>query len=362
MNTLFWYILGKFARTFGLCLVTILTIYLMVDFFEKLRGFLKYQADFWVIGSFFMYRVPEITFLLAPLAALLASILTLGGLNRTREVTAMRSSGLSFLQISSPFFAFTLVVSAMCLMLTTIFIPLANIKAEYVKSVLIKGKPERLSITPERVWLRLGKNQLLKVETVVEDGQRLNGIYQYTLGSPFQLTEIIEAKQATFFDGQWVMEDVVHREIGQDNRVRVLDLPQLTLPLSLVPQDFQNWLKQSPEFMTLFQLYDYIQRVEEDGHRSERLVTDYWARISYSLVPFVMTLIGVAVSLRSSGLRYVGVGKGLGQTLAFAFLFWAVHSVGVTLGRNGALLPMMGAWIATVMFFLIGANLFLKLK
>lgn len=362
MNTLFWYILGKFARAFGLCLVTILTIYLMVDFFENLRKFLKYQAEFWVIGSFFMYRVPEITFLLTPLAALMASILTLGGLNRTREVTAMRSCGLSFLQIASPFFAFTIALSAMGLVFTTIFIPLANIKAEYVKSVLIQGQPERLSMTPERVWLRMGKNHLLKIETVLEDGQRLNGIHQYTLDSPFQLTEIIDASHAIFSDGQWVMEEVVHREIGEDSRVRVLDLPQLVLPLSLVPEDFQNWLRQSPEFMTLFQLYDYIQRVEEDGHRSERLVTDYWARISYALVPLVMTIIGVAISLRGSGSRHVGVGKGLGQTLAIAFVFWALHSVGVTLGRNGALLPMIGAWIATVMFFLVGANLFLKLK
>ena len=362
MKTLFLYVLGKFSRAFGLCLVTILTIYLMVDFFEKLRKFLKYDADLWVVGSFFFYRIPEISFLLAPLAALMASILTLGGLSRTKEITAMRSCGLSFFQIALPFFAFSVVVSALGLILTTVFIPLANIKAEYVKSVLIKGKPERLSFTPERMWLRLGKSQLLKIESVQKEGRQLQGIFQYTLGDPFQLTEIIEARQATFSGGEWVMEGVVHRRIAEDNRVHILDQPDRLLPLSLEPQDFQNWLAQSPEFMTLFQLYDYIQRTEKDGHRTERLVTDYWARVSYSLVPIIMTLLGVAISLRGSGVRTVGVGKGLGQTLAIAFLFWAVHSVGVTLGRNGAVLPLIGAWVAAVMFFMVGANLFLKLK
>jgi lipopolysaccharide export LptBFGC system permease protein LptF len=56
------------------------------------------------------------------------------------------------------------------------------------------------------------------------------------------------------------------------------------------------------------------------------------------------------------------VAKGLGQTLAIGFLFWAAHSIGIVLGRNGAVLPVLGSWIATVMFLIIGINLFLKLK
>jgi lipopolysaccharide export LptBFGC system permease protein LptF len=52
----------------------------------------------------------------------------------------------------------------------------------------------------------------------------------------------------------------------------------------------------------------------------------------------------------------------VGQTLAIGFLFWAVHSVGIVLGQNGAVMPIVGSGIATVMFFMVGANLFLKLK
>jgi len=132
MGKIFWYVLRKFGQNFLLCMSTVLTIYLVVDFFEKLRKFLKYDADLSLMLSFFVYRIPEITFLLAPLGALMASILTIGGLNRTREITAMRSCGLSFYQISVPFFAFGLFVSAIGFGLTAVFIPLANLKAEYV--------------------------------------------------------------------------------------------------------------------------------------------------------------------------------------------------------------------------------------
>ena len=362
MGKIFWYVLRKFGQNFLLCMSTVLTIYLVVDFFEKLRKFLKYDADLSLMLSFFVYRIPEITFLLAPLGALMASILTIGGLNRTREITAMRSCGLSFYQISVPFFAFGLFVSAIGFGLTAVFIPLANLKAEYVKTVLIKHKPEALLSAPDRLWLRVGQAQLLQIDSVKQNGRYLTGVHQYTMSDPFRLSEIVEAKQGAFIQGKWMMEDVVRRQVMNDGRVVITEQPYGTMPLPLTPEDFQNWFSQDPENMPLDRLKEYIERITLDGHNPQRYVADYWARVAYSMVPLVMTLLGVSISFRGSGLRTVGAAKGVGQTLAIGFLFWAAHSVGVVLGQNGAVMPIVGSWIATVMFFLVGANLFLKLK
>ena len=362
MKKIFWYVWGKFSRIFLLCMAAVLTIYLVVDFFEKLRKFLKYDADLSLILTFFAYRIPEITFLLAPLGALMASILTIGGLNRTREITAMRSCGLSFFQIALPFFAFALAVSAVCFSLTAVFIPLANLKAEYVESVLIKQKPEALLSAPSGLWLRVGQTQLLQIDSVEQDGTHVAGVHHYTLNEPFRLSEIVEAEQGSFLQGEWMMENVVHRQIMSDGRVAIKEQPHRSITLPLTPSDFQNWLSQSPKHMTLYRLSDYIERLTQDGHKSQRYVTDFWGRVAYSIVPLVLTLLGVSISLRGTGGRSVGTAKGLGQTLAIGFLFWAVHSVGIVLGQNGAVMPIVGSGIATVMFFMIGANLFLRLK
>ena len=362
MNKIFWYVLGKFSRNFLLCLVTVLTIYVVVDFFEKLRKFSKYDADLSLVLSFFLYRMPEIAFLLIPLGALMASILTVSGLNRTREITAMRSCGLSFSQIAVPFFAFGLFVSAISFSLTAVVIPLANVQSDYVESVLIQRKPLALMSGPDRLWLRVGQAQLFRIDSVKLDGSHLSGIHRYTLRDPFQLAEIIEAQQGTFSQGRWMMEGVVSRQVKDDGRVVISEEPRGSMVLPLTPEDFQNWLSQNPKNMTLNQLHEYIERITQDGHNSQRYTTDYWARIAYSMVPLVMTLLGISISFRGSGMRSVGTAKGVGQTLAIAFLFWAAHSVGMVLGKNGAVLPIVGSWIATVMFFLVGTNLFLKLK
>ena len=250
----------------------------------------------------------------------------------------------------------------MALSLTAVFIPYANMKAEYVKSVLIQKKPEPLSITPDRVWLRVDQSHLLQIDSIQKEGTRLRGLHQYIMGQPFHLSEIMEAEGATFSQGQWMMEGVVHRQLGDLDHMGVVEEPRKILSLPLTPKDFENWLAQAPEHMTLYQLHDYVERVRKDGHNPHRLLTNYWSRIAFSVVPLIMTLLGISISLRGSGVRAVGVAKGLGQTLGIGFLFWTAHSVGVVLGNNGALLPVIGSWIASVMFFMVGVNLFLKLR
>ena len=362
MNKIFWYVFGRFGRNFFLCITTVLTIYLVVDFFEKLRKFSKYDADLSLILSFFAYRIPDITFLLAPLGILMASILTIGGLNRTREITAMRSFGLSFFQIATPFFVFGVFVSLLSFILTAIFIPLANIKAEFVENVLIKHQPEALRSSPDRLWLRVAEGQLLQIDSVGPDGRLITGIHHYRLSDPFGLSEIVTATGGTYREEEWVLENIIERQIGDDGRVLMSEELRRTMALSLTPRDLKNLVSQNPKHMTLYRLKDSIQRLTLDGHNTQRYATDYWSRIAYATVPFVMTLLGVSISLRGTGGRFIGTAKGVGQTLAIGFLFWAVHSVGVVLGQNGAVMPVVGSGIATVMFFMVGANLFLKLK
>lgn len=362
MKTMTWYILGKFARIFGLCMVTVTTIYLVVDFFEKLRKFLKYDVDLSLIFSFFGFRIPEILYLLAPLAALMASILTVGGLNRTKEITAMRSCGMSFYQIGLPFLGLGSMISLVCFFLASAVIPATNRQADFIQTVLIQNKPEHLSLEANRIWLRLGTDAVMEIQTVQDDGSQLQGIRLYQLDEPFYLGAIVEGRQAVFSDDQWLMNDVLTRQLEPHQPAQMVTTAQETLALPLVPDDFRNWLAQSPELMTLAQLRDHIQRLAHEGHSLDRYLTNYWSRIAYGVAPLVMTLLGMSVSFLGSGVRGVGVAKGLGQTLAIGFLFWAAHSVGVVLGQNGAIPPFIGSWIATLMFLMVGSNIFLKLK
>lgn len=362
MGLLFWYIFRQYAKVFFMCLSALLTVYLVVDFFEKLRKFLKYDAELATILTFFFYRIPDISFQITPLAALMGTLLTVGALNKNHEITAMRSCGISFYQIATPFAGLGLVVSAILFSFTAVFIPLANIHAEYVRTVLIEKKPAALSVTPDRVWLRLGRDGLLKIGSVQDDGSRLNSISLYRMDEQFQLREIIESSEARYTSEGWSLKEATQRLVEPDGRVMAERYSELSIGLPLVPKDFQTWLSLDPQNMTFRQLDSYIQRLKRDGHNNSRFATDYWGRMAFSSMTLVMTILGLAIGMLGLGGRGHAVAKGIGQALGIGFLFWVTHSFGVVLGRNGALLPIVAGWFASVMFFVVGLNLFLKAR
>ena len=84
--------------------------------------------------------------------------------------------------------------------------------------------------------------------------------------------------------------------------------------------------------------------------------------MAFSIVTFVMTIIGLAISFLGTGTRGLTVARGIGQALGIGFLFWATHSIGIVLGRNGALLPIESGWFAVVMFLVVGVNLYLRVR
>ncbi len=362
MGVLFWYMFRQYSKVFFMCISALLTVYLVVDFFEKLRKFLKYDADFSSILTYFFYRIPDICFQITPLAALMGTLLTLGFLNKSHEITAMRSCGMSYFQIASPFFAVAIIVSAVLFSFTAVFVPIANIQADYVRTVLIEKKPVALSVSPDRLWLRLGQDGLLKIGAVKENGTHLENVSLYRVNEQFQLYEIIESDDARFSEDGWVLHKATQRVVQPQGRVIADRFAYFSLGLPLSPQDFQTWLALDSKNMTLHQLDAYIKRLKRDGHNSHRFATDYWGRVAFSAMTFVMTILGMAISLLKTGVRDHAVAKGIGQALGIGFLFWVTHSFGVVLGQNGALVPVVAGSFACVMFLVIGVNIFLRAR
>lgn len=106
MPILFRYLLREYGKIFTMCFSGLMTIYLVIDFFEKVRRFLRYDADWIDVLTYFLLKIPAISFQIAPLAVLMATLLTFGLLSRGHEITAMRSCGISLLWITSPFIVF----------------------------------------------------------------------------------------------------------------------------------------------------------------------------------------------------------------------------------------------------------------
>ena len=362
MGILFWYILRQYLKLLSICLIGFITLYLVIDFFEKLRKFLRYDAELASMLMYFFFKIPDISFKLAPFATLIATLVTVGLLNKNNEITAMRSSGLSLTQMTAPFLTVGALVSVLLFSFTAVIIPLANTKAEYIKTVEIQKKPQPLSITAENLWLRIRNNTIMNVKEIIPDGSFLKSLKLYRLNSKFRVGEMVTAEAASYTEEGWMLDAATQRTFFPNGQITVTTHPRLPLELSLTPEDFKTWISQEPEHLTLRQLRVHIDHLQNEGHKSARFQTDYWGRVALSFVTIIMTILGVSLGLLGIGTRSSNVAKGIGQGLIISFLFWATHSVAIALGRGGALVPILAGWIACAMFLVVSLNLFLKVR
>jgi lipopolysaccharide export system permease protein len=362
MTILFRYLLREYVKVFLMCFAGLMTVYLVVDFFEKVRRFIRFDAEAIHILEYFFLRTPAISFQIAPLAILMATLLTLGMFSKNHEITAMRSCGISLLRTAMPFLLFSLAVALGLFALSAVVIPLSTTRAEYVKTTLIEKRTAPAAIKTMRPWIQIENQTLMNIEAIDPDGTTLRGIRLYRLGPDFRLTEIAEAQAAHYTPHGWVLQKGLRRILLKNGGFTTETFVTEPLGLSHQPEDFTDWLSVETEERTLVDLQSRIKRLEKDGYQVARLLTDYYGRIAFPFVSVVMAVIGIALSLRRTGTRGGGMAIGIGQALVVGFLYWTAHSVAIAFGRSGVLEPILAGWIANLLFLSFGSYLFLKVS
>lgn len=362
MTILFRYILREYAKVFLMCFSGLMTIYLVIDFFEKVRRFLKFDANLIDVLTYFALKTPAISFQITPLAILMSTLLTLGLLARNNEITAMRSCGISLTWIASPFLIFAAFISLILLSFSSTVIPLASEKAEEIRLIRIEKKPAPMAVKAPRPWIRIGSDNLMHVAEVEIGGTILHRVHLYHFENGFRLDRMTEAATAHYRPDGWILRNGNQRRFHPDGSVTLMEFREQPVDLSLIPDDFSTWLAGDSETMTVRDIRGYMSRFKNEGSSFARLLTDYYGRLAFPFVAVIMVIVGIALSLRRSGVRGGTMAVGIGQAFVVGFCYWTTHSIAIALGRGGLLAPMLAGWIANLLFASFGLYLLLKVR
>jgi lipopolysaccharide export system permease protein len=362
MPIIFRYLFREYAKIFLMCFSGLMTVYLVIDFFEKVRRFLSYDAQWVDVLSYFALKVPAISFQIIPLAVLMATLLTLGLLSRNNEITALRACGISLPWIASPFLTFAVMMTLVLLLFSSIIIPLATSKAEEIRVISIEKKPPSSVLKLAQPWTRVDADTLLHVTSMARSGDTLADVQLFHFDPNFRLIDMTEAHEAHYADRAWTLHRGSQRRFNRDGSVSLTEFDRKPIALALIPNDFVGGLAGEPELMTFRDIRESRERLYQHGSQFARLLTDYYGRIAFPLVTVIMVLVGIALSLRRSGIRGGSMAIGIGQALLVGFLYWAAHSIAIAFGRGGVLPPVVAGWLANALFTSYGLYLMLKLR
>ena len=349
MRVLDRYVLRKFTVYLALGLVGFITIFVVVDVFEKIDVFLDHHAAPALIARFYLYRAPEVIVQVLPVALLLATFLALGQLNKFGELTAMRAAGLSLARILLPVFVAAVGAVACALTLSEAVVPGANqqrvrIFDQQIKRLQPSAAIERADVT----YLGQG-GRIFYMRLYLLREQRMHevSLQEFRAG---ELVRRIDAAEATWDGRRWVFSTGFEREFLRGVETVT---PFARLPMDDIVERPEDFAKESrnPSEMSYVELRRHVEKLRASGGRVANYLVDLHLKLAFPLVNFIVVMIGAPVATR---LRMHSAALGFGLSVAISFLYYGFMRAGQALGHNGALPPYVAAWLGDALFGVVG--------
>jgi len=359
MKTLNRFLLRHFIRILSLCVSAFISIYLLIDFFEKVDDFIDHKATF---GDYFVYlsnNIPLIFTQILPLAILTTMVLTLGGLSRTNEITAMRACGVSLWRIVQPLMSLALLLSFLLLLLNEFVIPWNSEQLNTLLEVKLKGKSQ-VQLTRNEIWYR-SDNRIINIAIAQPQKLQLQGIVIFTFDEHQKIKKRQDIAVANFKNGGWQTDNLVERifDSSSGDMLDVNRVENTVLSLDRSPEDFSGREDMNNE-LNFRQLLTVAKKLEKEGYDSTRQRVDMHNRIAAPFTCLIMGFLGVPFALQRG--RNSNIALGIGLSLGIGVVYFIIQSLVTAFGYSNALPPLMAAWTANFIFLLLGVWLLLNVN
>jgi lipopolysaccharide export system permease protein len=358
MKILDRYITIEFGRYLCFLSATFIALFLIIDFFQKIRMFLSNHATFQQMASHFLYLIPMILAQTLPAAVLLASLMTVGYLSRHSEIVAMKANGISLYRVAVPILGLSLLVCLLVFVLNEWITPHTTERAEYIRLVEVQKKKSVGNFKQDQIWYR-GQKGIYNFKMIEPGTGALRGITLYYLDREMNLTLRIDADKGEWSKDHWVFHNVLVTRFEADGFPALTMVDEAPVYIPEGPSDFMV-MQKDVDSMGYMELKRYIAKLRSEGYDATRYVVDLQGKIAFSFVSIILAVIGISFSLRSE--RSGGVAQGIGAGLVIGFSYWLVYAFGMSLGRSGTLPPIAAAWLANVLLGTASVWLLLRVK
>jgi lipopolysaccharide export system permease protein len=351
MKTLDRYLAGTFLKNFLVATTALTALYL----FQALLGELvDHEFATSQILTYNLLALPQILVQMIPPSVLIATVMTISGLNRTNELVACFSIGFGLNRIILMLLSIVFIISCFTIFLQDrVLPPTFKKRTTYYWREMRKRPDFFLDVKQDKIWYR-SRNLIYNLRTFDSKTRTIQGMAVYTFDEDFNLKQVMDAESALYTPHGWKLKNGTVTVFSEsDDFPLTQSFKEKELQIAETPQDFQE-IEKEVDGLRLKELWRYIQRTRSAGSDTKGYEVKFHSRISLSFIPLVMCILGVPFSARNR--REGGTAKDLGLCLGITFFYWLFYSVGLSLGTNGALPPWLAAWLPSAIFAALAAT------
>jgi LPS export ABC transporter permease LptF/LPS export ABC transporter permease LptG len=353
------YVLRDFGMNLAMVVAAFLILLLVFTLFELLADILRNQVSPLVVAEYLLNVSPYFLYNIAPLSVLLAVLITLGVMQRSNEITAIKTTGISIYRIITPLLVAAVIFAVALFFADQFYLPHANKRQDALRN-LIKGKPAQTYLNPDRKWIFGQHSDIYYYQLFDSDRDQFGrlAVFQFD-PTTFQLTKRIYAERAHWEDSlqRWVCTQGWERDLRGPAIENYRNFDVATFPVvNEPPTYFKKEVKQSSE-MNYQELRRYIHDLQQSGFEVVRLRVQLEKKLAFPIITLVMAVLAIPFSL-SSGRR--GTVTGVAVAVGIAVVYWTVAGLFEAMGNISQLPPVLAAWSPDLIFALVGGYLILK--
>lgn len=352
MKLLDRYVSRQFIATFTMLVLGLPMLFIVTDLTDQLDNHLARGIAVGAVALSYAYYLPQFIFWSLPIAALVATVFTIGNMTRHQEIAAAKAGGVSFYRLIVPVVVLAAILSVAAVAIGELVPTTNRMRAEVLGEQQRRASPLRTNFV-----FQTEGGRVLSVRRLDADQRKMMNVVLERRGTDEHPGIHQTARQATWSPGDgWVFSNGYLRVLGEEGGELSFAYEKLVLPdFHETPADLLAEPK-DPEEMQYRELERFVQSVERSGGDARELRVEQAQKISLPLAIFVIVLFGAPLSTSS---RRGGTAYGIGISLLTTMIYLMLFKVGQAVGSSGAVSPLVAAWTPNALF-LVGALYLLK--
>ena len=353
------YITRRYLGIFLLAFASLIGIFYIATFIDMADKLFRGSATGAMILRFFFFETPQYVYYIIPLAALLATLVTIGVLTKNSELTIMRACGVSLYRSALPLVMFAVVFSLVLFELQEHILAESNRAAKQIEAVIRQWPAQTFGGALSRRWIVGTKGGIYNFEYFDSRANQFNRFWMFQPDpDDWSLSAVTYASTVAPVPGpidaafEWQARRGWDRRISTvkargARRMAVTYQPFAEKPLPLEAPSFFKTDEPDADRMTYGELQRYVTQLQASGYYVIPYMVHLQRKIAFPFVTLIMTLLAVPFAV-TTGRRGALYGVGIGIALAIAY--WTALSVFGALGAAAFISPMIAAWAPNILF------------
>jgi LPS export ABC transporter permease LptF/LPS export ABC transporter permease LptG len=326
----------------------------MRDLAQLLELIVRGSAPIPSVAELFFLILPKILIVTIPMGVLVGTLLGLSRMAADSEVTAMRASGVSVRKFLKIVAIFGIAAWLMALANGIILAPRSEAALARLKNSMASSQVT-FEIQP-RVFYEEFKDVVVYVDDVISSSK--NAVWKNVFLADFRggTLKITIAKEAIVVGGgeNTIRLHLIDGEMHESDARTPSQYSISTFHEQDVILSHPAIAKPAQETAPVAQMSTSDLLRQSRNPKSE-LARWYWIefnrRLALPSACLVLVLIGIPLGLSA---RKGGKGAGFVLTIVLVFIYYFLSIIGVSLARSGRLAPVLGVWLANIIFAVVG--------